>query len=115
MSALSLSLAVAALPPARKAVPVDDFFPLLVPLVAFVLAVFSPAVLNDPDTFWHLAAGQWIFAHGVPTADPFSFSMPGAPWSAHEWLTEILFAGAFRLAGWSGVVLLTGAAVGPPC
>ena len=36
--------------------------------------------------------------------------MPGAPWVAHEWLSEVLLALAFRLGGWSGVVLMTGAA-----
>jgi hypothetical protein len=36
--------------------------------------------------------------------------MPGAPWVAHEWLSEVLLVLAFRLGGWSGVVLLTGAA-----
>ena len=77
----------------------------------FALATFSPAVLSDGDTFSHLATGEWIIVHGAaPRADPFSHSMPGAPWVAHEWLSEVLLALAFRLAGWSGVVLLTGAA-----
>jgi hypothetical protein len=30
--------------------------------------------------------------------------------TAHEWLSEVLLSLAFRLGGWSGVVLLTGAA-----
>jgi hypothetical protein len=30
--------------------------------------------------------------------------------AAHEWLSEVLLSLAFRLGGWSGVVLLTGAA-----
>jgi hypothetical protein len=86
--------------------------PLIAPLFAFCLALGSPAVLNDGDTWWHLATGQWILAHHyVPTTDVFSFSAVGTPWSAHEWLTEILLALAFKLAGWSGVVVLTGAAV----
>ena len=37
--------------------------------------------------------------------------MAGAPWTAHEWLSEVLLALAFRAGGWSGVVLITGAAV----
>ena len=77
----------------------------------FALSAFSPKVLGDGDTWSHLATGEWIIAHGaVPRADPFSHSMPGAPWTAHEWLAEILLTLAFRLAGWSGVVLMTGAA-----
>ncbi len=78
----------------------------------FALALFSPQVLGDGDTWSHVATGEWIIAHGaVPRVDPFSHSMPGAPWTAHEWLSEILLTLAFRVGGWSGVVLLTGAAV----
>ena len=77
----------------------------------FTLAVFSPKVLGDGDTWSHVATGEWIIAHGAaPRADPFSHSMLGAPWTAHEWLSEVLLAIAFHLGGWSGVVLLTGAA-----
>ena len=78
----------------------------------FALAVFSPQVLGDGDTWSHVATGEWIIAHGVaPRTDPFSHSMPGAPWTAHEWLSEVLLALAFRLGGWSGVVLVTGVAI----
>jgi hypothetical protein len=53
----------------------------------FMLATYSPQVLGDGDTWSHIATGQWILAHGaVPRADPFSHSMPGAPWTAHEWI-----------------------------
>jgi hypothetical protein len=77
----------------------------------FTLAVFSPKVHGDGDTWSHVATGEWIIAHGAaPRADPFSHSMLGAPWTAHEWLSEVLLAIAFHLGGWSGVVLLTGAA-----
>ncbi len=77
----------------------------------FALAAYSPRVLGDGDTWWHITTGQWIISHGaVPRADPFSYSMPGAPWTAHEWLSEILLTLAFRFGGWNGVVLLTGAA-----
>ena len=79
----------------------------------FAVCVVSPAILGDGDTWSHLKTGEWILAHGaVPRADPFSHSMPGAPWTAHEWLAEILLALAFRAAGWSGVVVLTGLAAG---
>ncbi len=77
----------------------------------FALSAFSAKVLGDGDTWSHLATGEWIIAHrAVPWADPCSHSMPGAPWTAHEWLSEILLILAFRLGGWSGVVLRTGAA-----
>src|SRR5438105_11790609 len=76
--------------------------------VLFKIAVFTPAVLIDGDTWSHLATGEWILAHGaVPRADPFSHSMLGAPWTAHEWLSEVVLALTFRAAGWSGVALVT--------
>ncbi|HUO55167.1 MAG TPA: hypothetical protein VMU18_10515, partial [Rhodoblastus sp.] len=95
--------------PADHGLP-DVAYALIAPLLVFAVALASPAVLNDGDTFWHLAAGQWILAHHqVPTTDVFSFSAPGVPWSAHEWLTEVLFAMAYGLGSWSGVVVLAGA------
>lgn len=64
-------------------------------------------VLSDPDTYWHLAAGRWILEHGVvPQNDPFSHSMPGAAWTAHEWLSELVLTGAHQVAGWAGLVAL---------
>jgi hypothetical protein len=82
-----------------------------VAIFLFALSAFSPQVLGDGDTWSHVATGEWIIAHGAaPRADPFSQSMPGAPWTAHEWLSEIMLALAFRAGAWSGVVLLTGAA-----
>ena len=83
-----------------------------VAIFLFTLAAFSPQVLGDGDTWSHVATGEWILAHGgPPRADPFSYSMAGAPWTAHEWLAEVLLTLAFRFGGWSGVALLTGAAV----
>ena len=82
------------------------------PLLIFGLALFSRGfVLNDGDTWSHIATGEWILAHAqVPRSDPFSHSMGGAPWIAHEWLAEVLFALAFRWSGLSGVALLAAVA-----
>ena len=43
----------------------------------------------------------------VPTRDPFSNSMPGAVWTAHEWLSEVILAAAHQAGGWTAVVALT--------
>jgi hypothetical protein len=81
-------------------------------LFLFTLAAFSPHVLGDGDTWSHVATGEWIIAHrSVPHADPFSHAMAGEPWTAHEWLSEVLLALAFRAGGWSGIVLFTAVAV----
>jgi hypothetical protein len=69
-------------------------------------------LLTDPDTLLHIAAGRWIAAHhGIPTTDPFAFTMVNTPWVAHEWAAEVLLAGAYAALGWFGVTALTAAAV----
>ncbi len=80
----------------------------------FVAALLKgSAVIGDPDIQWHIAAGQWIVDHAaVPDRDPFSHSLPGAPWHAHEWLAELLFWAMYRAGGWPGVVLTAATAAG---
>jgi hypothetical protein len=48
----------------------------------------------------------------VPRFDPFSFTRSGAPWQAHEWLSEVVMAIAFLLGSWNGVVVVYGVALG---
>ena len=80
--------------------------------VAALLA-FAPQLFNDGDTYWHLAAGRlMIDTLHVPSTDPFSFTFRGQPWTAHEWLAEVLMAGAYRLGSWPAVASLHAAAVG---
>lgn len=85
-------------------------WPLIVALAAAVYFLLHPrggALLNDPDTYWHLAAGRWIVDHlAVPKVDPFSHSMPGVEWTAHEWLSELIFLGVHTAAGWAGLVVM---------
>jgi hypothetical protein len=60
----------------------------------------------DGDTGWHIRVGEYILDHrAVPTHDLFSFSKPGAPWFAWEWLTDVLYGTLFRLAGLKAIVL----------
>jgi hypothetical protein len=76
-------------------------------LVALAVVLFAPQVLNDGDTYWHLATGQWMLDHGrVPHEDVFSFPHAGQPWVTHEWLSELLMALAYRAGGWSGLLVL---------
>lgn len=82
-------------------------WPLLVAFLALLgvlgSALFN-AVLADPDTYWHIATGRWILEHGsVPQNDVFSHSMPGAAWTAHEWLSELVLTGVYQVAGWPGL------------
>ncbi len=73
--------------------------------VAFAVTAFAPQVLNDGDTFLHIAAGQRMLAeHAILFRDPFSYTFANAPWQAHEWLAEIVMALSYQAGGWSGLI-----------
>ena len=75
--------------------------------VIFLFAKLDGArtLLGDGDTGWHVRTGEWILAHGaVPHTDFFSFSRPGAPWFAWEWLWDVAFALLHQRWGMSAVV-----------
>ncbi|HXS05705.1 MAG TPA: hypothetical protein VN723_02865 [Rhizomicrobium sp.] len=93
--------------------PATANFALIAALLGFAAAAFAPQIFHDGDTWWHLAAGKWILAHqAVPARDIFTYSFAGQPWSAHEWLAEVLMALACLAADWSGLHLLFGLAFG---
>jgi hypothetical protein len=85
--------------------------PLLTGLVAYALTLaFGSGALGDPDIMWHIVTGRWIVAHAaVPHHNLFSYTMPDAPWVAHEWLAEPLMAWLYDHAGWHGLVAMAAA------
>ncbi len=67
---------------------------------------------TDPDLFWHLATGRHIAAtKAIPYGDPFSWTVPGRAWIAHEWLAELVMYPIFRLGGMPALGLLFGSIV----
>ncbi len=88
-------------------------WPLVLGLTMFLWLVGTASrhMLADPDTQWHVTVGNWILAHrAVPTVDLYSFTFTGQPWIAKEWLSQVLMAAAWDIAGWAGVVALAAAA-----
>ena len=78
-----------------------------------LLAGGASALFRDADAGWHIRAGERILAaHALPVADPFSFSKPGEPWMAWEWVADIAAGAAHLSAGLSGVALLYLIAIG---
>jgi len=60
---------------------------------------------NDPDLWFHLKLGEIMWnTHRIPTADLFSHTAYGHPWTAHEWLAQITIYAAYRLGGYSGLM-----------
>jgi hypothetical protein len=98
---------------AAKPLSTHGAVPWLVGAAVYVLLlVLGPRLLNDPDSYSHIAVGRWIFAHrALPTSDPFSFSMHGEPWVAFEWLSEVVYTAVYALSGWNGVVAFASAMI----
>jgi hypothetical protein len=81
-------------------------------IYAVLLALGGMWLLADPDVYWHITVGEWIVEHrAFPHVDMFSATVAGAPWIATAWLSQLLYAGAHAVAGWSGVVVLAAAAI----
>ncbi len=84
---------------------------LLVSLIGwlFVAGQGWTVLLADGDTGWHIRTGEWILdSRSIPERDLFSYSRPGEPWYAWEWLADVLFAALHRWFGLAGVAALAG-------
>jgi hypothetical protein len=64
--------------------------------------------LSDNSFFWHLRTGRRMLDHGIPHADPYSFTAPGRRWVAQSWLAEALYGVVDKAVGTFGLRLLTG-------
>jgi hypothetical protein len=74
-------------------------------IIALVL-VGEGNLLGDADTGYHIRAGEYIIDNlKVPHYDIFSFIKPPIPWTAHEWLSEVIYAFVHRISGLSGIVI----------
>ncbi len=95
---------------ARLLIPsFSDLFFLAALAWLFMGAYGWSGLLADGDVGWHIRTGEYVLDHGsVPHHDLYSFSKPGAPWYAWEWLSDVLDALLFRALGLKGVVLAAG-------
>lgn len=76
-------------------------------LIARLMFV-GPSVLEDADTYLHVAIGDWIRQYGeIPLTDPFSFPMAGKDWVPHEWLAGLMMSYVYTYGGWYGLCVLT--------
>ena len=88
---------------------------IFVAIVALGLLVLAARPAVDPDLWWHLRTGQLTLQnHAIFRIDPYSFTRAESPWINHEWLSDILMFGLYRLSGFGGLIvvfalLITGA------
>jgi hypothetical protein len=94
------------------------FRPLVAALAAlFLLGLFSPEA-QDPDFWWHLKTGQYLWQkHALPVPDPFAYTTalggpayPGELLTRHvfltsEWLGQAGIYLVYQLGGFAAVVL----------
>jgi hypothetical protein len=76
----------------------------------FLMVAGRSAFLNDPGTFWHVAAGTRMLDEGrVLREDPFGFVTFGRPWAPMQWLAEIGMAVLYRAGGLDALVVASAA------
>lgn len=66
---------------------------LIVALLSVVFMCFSEGISGN-DFWWHVKTGKWIVENkAVPTTDIFSWigTKRGISWTAHEWLSDVIF------------------------
>jgi hypothetical protein len=81
-------------------------------LVFLALATAACMMPAQNDTFWQLRAGEQMWTTGhLLHRDLFSHTAYGQYWPNHEWLTQVSFYAAYRLAGMPGITLLCAALV----
>lgn len=81
-------------------------------LLLYVAILPGSQLLLDPDLYWHIATGRKIWeSRSFPQVDEFSHTFRGHPWTARDWLGDLIFFGAYSLSGLRGVAIITGAAI----
>jgi hypothetical protein len=70
-------------------VSLNKIFEVYVAAYAFF---FASKPLSDPDFWFHLKTGEYIFRTSlIPRTEFFSFTNNGSPWVAHGWLSGVIF------------------------
>jgi hypothetical protein len=79
---------------------------LFLSIFLFLCLSKGAGLLGDGDTGYHIRAGEWILHNfSIPRFDIFSFHTPPIPWTAHEWLSEVIMALIHQVSGLTGVVV----------
>jgi hypothetical protein len=75
-------------------------------IIFFPLSFLGQPLLQDTDTGIHIRTGEVILeTMTIPKYDVFSFHHPPLPWTAHEWLSQVIMALVHRRFGLAGVVV----------
>lgn len=84
------------------------FLAVALPVLAALIAS-----LSSVDLTYHLRAGDEILAsRALPTVDTWTYTAAGVAWVDQQWGAQVLLAGVYQLAGWTGLAILRAALVG---
>jgi hypothetical protein len=84
------------------------FLAVALPILAALIAA-----LPSVDLTYHLRAGAEILDTGaIPSADTWTFTAAGQPWTDQQWGSQVILAAVYRIGGWTGLVLLRAVLVG---
>lgn len=86
-------------------------------IAAGLVILFAMAMVVRPlpnlDLYWLLAVGRrMVETHAYIYRDPFTFTVPGTPWSPLSYLSGIIFYALFKLGGMTAIGVLRVALVG---
>jgi hypothetical protein len=94
----------------RRYISIKALLLLSIFIVGF-LSILMP--IGDPDFFWHIATGRWIFQNKtLPSEDPFSFTTPKVLELRDQailkgyWLSQVLYYVIYLIGGWNGIIFL---------
>ncbi|HZS14019.1 MAG TPA: hypothetical protein VFC09_05425 [Candidatus Dormibacteraeota bacterium] len=73
---------------------------------AGVSLIATVQALRDPDVWWHLAVGNLIRAHGIPSHEPFTFLGAPNPWIGQQWGYEVLLSFMFGVGAWLPMLVM---------
>ena len=77
-------------------------------LVVLLTGAFALRRLDNTDTWFHLAAGRWIVAHGaIPAHDTLSWTVRDHPWINVQWLFDVLIYILYKVGGPSFPVIVS--------
>jgi hypothetical protein len=69
-------------------------------LIIFALFFFLLLPSIDPDFGWHLTAGNYVLAHGLPRHDLYTYTARNFAWINHEWGSDVLLSIMYGLGGY---------------
>lgn len=86
---------------------------ILATLIFAISSLFLLRNIYDPDFFWHIKTGEWIWQHkSFPSGDPFAYTSPGHHTSREHfiltsfWLSQVTYHLYYLAGGLAGIAFL---------